>query len=319
MCSSRTNSVPPLTHDEILHCYTNPRHSGSYGGPDRLSKSLKISKKICKDALESLDAYSKIKRVAHKFVRRKISAVEIDYLWQIDLVAVSNYARFNKGFHYLLTCIDVCSRFAFVIPVKRKNAEDVTNAFSELLTRCKRKPKFIQSDQGLEFFNSKFKSLLKTLGVKLYHNHSPLKAAMIERFNRTLMTRLQKVFTHRGKNVYHDVLDDELFSYNSNVHSSTKFDPASVTKYNQMDVWFNSNADLLTRVRHVATLKVNDFVRIKINKKIFTKGYASTYSNEVYKVTEVINSNPITYKISDNTKTTVLGIFYDSELSRVKL
>jgi transposase InsO family protein len=245
--------------------------------------------------------------------------VEIDYLWQIDLIDVTKYAHLNKGFHFLLTCIDVCSRFAFVIPVKRKSGKAVTEGFRELITSSGRKCKFLQGDEGLEFFNSEFRSYIKTLGIVLYHNHSPLKAAMVERFNRTLMMRLQKVFTDRGKTMYHDVLQDIVFSYNSSVHSSTKFAPNCVTKHNQMDVWFNSNADLLNRRKRYSKLKVNDFVRIKINKDLFTKGYAQTYTNELYKVTEVTNSNPITYKISDNTDQGVLGIFYESELSRVKL
>ncbi len=48
------------------------------------------------------------------------------------------------------------------------------------------KPNFLQSDQGTEFLNSKFKEYLSKIDVGFYYVNSELKASVIERFNRTI-------------------------------------------------------------------------------------------------------------------------------------
>jgi transposase InsO family protein len=247
-----------MDSDQILKAYFDPKHPGSFGGPDRLAKSLKISKTFAKNTLERQKTYTENKSVRHKFIRRKISAPEIDYLWQADLVTVEKFSRLNKGIHFLLTVIDVHSRYAFVRQVKRKTGILITEAFNDIVTVDKRKPKYLQTDEGREFFNKTFTAFMKSNKISLYHNHSPLKAAMIERFNRTLMTRLQKVFAHRGKNIYH-VLQDVVHSYNSSLHRAIGCAPNTVNKYNQMDIWFHSNKNLITKSVQKPLYKVGDF------------------------------------------------------------
>lgn len=304
---------------KLSAAYFNPSHPGSFGGPGRLAESLDIKYSSVKRFLEQIETYNKNKGVRHKFVRRKISSPTIDYVWQADLIDVSKYSRINKGIHFLLTVIDVLSRYAFVYPLRRKTAKEVTEGFLYIINTNQRKPKFLQCDEGNEFFNRTLAILLKAEKIILYHNHSPLKAAMVERFNRSLMTRLQKQFTYRKQNVYHDVLQNVVDSYNSTVHRSIACAPKDVDKYNQMDAWFKSNKDLIKRNVTKSKYKVGNFVRMKVLKSVFSKGYASSFSDDTYKISEVIQSKPVTYKISDNEGNNVLGIFYAQELSLVRI
>ena len=47
----------------------------------------------------------------------------------------------------------------------------------------------VQSDKGTEFLNSTFQSMLRRHGVRFYTSENEdLKAAVVERFNRTLKT-----------------------------------------------------------------------------------------------------------------------------------
>jgi hypothetical protein len=46
------------------------------------------------------------------------------------------------------------------------------------------------------------------------------KASIVERFNRTLKTKMWKYFTHRETLMYMDVLPDMVESYNRAVHRS---------------------------------------------------------------------------------------------------
>lgn len=307
-----------MTDEKLSSLYFDPKNKASFGGPDRLSRAAGTSRNKAKAFLESHETYTLNKDVRHKFKRRKITSHEIDYLWQADLLILSKFSRVNKGYKFILTVIDVLSRWGFAAPLKLKTGKAVTEAFSDIINSSKRKPKFIQTDEGTEFFNKCFKTYLESQNIQLFHNHSPLKAAMVERFNRTLMTRFQKIFTYRKSNVYYDILNDVISAYNSTEHRTIGCAPDSVNKFNQTDIWLKSNKDLFTKAKK-AKLKNGDLVRIKVTKNTFTKGYTSKFSTDLYRISQVNQSNPITYSIVSNSGDDILGIFYAEELSLVKI
>ena len=57
----------------------------------------------------------------------------------------------NDGYRYLLVCIDVFSKFLWVIPLKTKTGPALVTAF-KIILESGRKPQKIQTDQGTEFF-----------------------------------------------------------------------------------------------------------------------------------------------------------------------
>jgi hypothetical protein len=241
----------------------------------------------------------------------------VDYLWQADLLTIKNISRKNKGYEYLLTVIDVLSRFAFVEPIKKKTGKCVADAFRKIVSSSKRQPNYLQTDQGLEFFNSNLNQFLSKHNIYHFHNHSPLKAAMIERFNRTLMNKLYKYFTFTGDYKFLNNLQDFVSSYNQTIHSTIKIAPADVNKYNQLDVWLQSYKDVIQSTSRNPVFKVGDFVRLRIPKSTFWKGYRPQFSQNLYSVSEVVSSKPITYKLTDPSGASVLGTFYQQELSKV--
>jgi len=54
------------------------------------------------------------------FPRRHVIVRGYDDLWQADIVEMHSYSRFNKGYHYILTVIDVLSKYAWAVPLKSK-------------------------------------------------------------------------------------------------------------------------------------------------------------------------------------------------------
>ena len=144
-------------------------------------------------------AYRQVAEELHKparrrYPRRKFNMRGLNETYQIDLVDMQAYSNVNRGFKYLLTVIDVFSKYAWAIPIKNKSAEEVTKAMDTILTE-ERHPQNIQADQGTEFFNSSFSQLLKKYKIHLYYTFSNLKASIIERFNRTLKSMMWKKFT----------------------------------------------------------------------------------------------------------------------------
>ena len=120
---------------------------------------------------------------------------------------MKKFSRINKGIKYLLTRIDVFSKYAWVIPMKSKEGKTSLLAFKKIFERSHRKPEKIQCDAGKEFLNKYFKEFLKKNEISLYTVASELKASVIERFNRTFKEKMWRSFTAREKYIYHDVID----------------------------------------------------------------------------------------------------------------
>ena len=67
------------------------------------------------------------------FPRRRVVAVHgRDDLWQANVIEMRPYVRFNKGYNYILTVIDVLSKYAWTLPFKSKNGSDVAAALSKI-------------------------------------------------------------------------------------------------------------------------------------------------------------------------------------------
>jgi len=66
-----------------------------------------------------------------------------------------------------------------------------------------------------------------------------------------------------------------------------------------------------------ARLAKNSHVRVRRLKKQFEKGYSSNYTEEIFKVRKVVQSNPVTYKLSTLEGDYIDGRFYKQELSEV--
>ena len=100
------------------------------------------------------------RQARRNFPRRKVIVKGLNEFWQGDLVEMQPYAKQNRGFRYLLTVIDVWSKFAWAIPVKTKTGKDVTEAFEKILKDTPTPPKLLQLDHGKEFYNKPFQACI---------------------------------------------------------------------------------------------------------------------------------------------------------------
>ena len=80
------------------------------------------------------------KPIIRKFNKRKIYSQFKDNIWGVDLVDMQSLSRKNKGIKYLLCAIDLCSKYAFVIPLKDKQGISIVNAFNKIIKQSNRKP-----------------------------------------------------------------------------------------------------------------------------------------------------------------------------------
>ena len=75
---------------------------------------------------------------------------------------VRKLAKWNKGHRYILTVVDVFSKYAWAIPIKNKTGVVMVQALQTLWKQASpRQPQRVQSDDGTEFMNAKVQAFFK--------------------------------------------------------------------------------------------------------------------------------------------------------------
>ena len=175
------------------------------------------------------DSYKILSEELHKpkrknFPRRKIIVNHINEIFAADLVEMQKFAKLNKGYRYLLTYIDIFSKYSWAIPLKDKKGINVKNALQKIFKE--RSPKFLWTDRGTEFYNKQVQDLLNENNIKLYStSNSEIKSSVIERFNRTFKNMMYKKFTENNNTIFYNIIDDLVNEYNNKYHSTIKMSP----------------------------------------------------------------------------------------------
>ena len=226
----------------------------------------------------------------------------------------------NKGYRWILTAIEILSRFAFTIPVYKKDAKNMTKAVDLLLENFKRRfgkyPNVVQFDEGKEFYNVGVRNLLKSHNVDYFSTQSDKKAAIVERFNRALKTMMWKYFYSKGTYNWIDVLDKLTKNYNNTKHGSIHMKPKDVNKTNENMVWVTLYGSPLGKLP-LPKFRIGDTVRVSKYKSIFGKGYEANFTEEIFKVNRVLRGDPTVYELEDHEGEPIIGKFYEEELSTV--
>ena len=86
-------------------------------------------------------------------------------------------------------------------------------------------------------------------------------------------------------------------------------------KENEVRVYKNLFPDLTRRPMR-AKFKIGDKVRILTKKGLFDKGFTPNWTEEVFTVSKIQRTNPVTYKITDYNGEEIQGTFCEQELQK---
>jgi len=116
-----------------------------------------------------------------------------------------------------------------------------------------------------------------------------------------------------------DILQDLLDEYNFNYkHSSIGMTPFDVNKSNENLVlrllFKQSNKESKYKIKFT----IGDRVRIKRLKLNLLTNVILTGPEKFFLINEILNTQPITYKIIDLNDEEIIGIFYNEELQKTK-
>lgn len=302
----------------LSNIYYDTSNPAGFSGVHNLINSVKnkYKTKEIQKWISSQDAYTLHRPARKHFIRNKYKVSNINDIFQADLCDMRKLSRFNDGYKYILTVIDVFSRYAWAFPLSDKKPKSVIQAFKTLFKE--RKPIFLQTDKGSEFIAKSVRSFLKENDVKYYVTHnSDVKACFVERFNRTLKTKMYRYFTYKNAYRYIDILQNLVTAYNNTKHRSIKIAPCEVNENNILKVWMNQNKIEKNITKKRGKYKIGDIVRISKYKTQFEKGYESNWSEELFKIYAISNRIPIVYKLKDLNNEIIEGTFYENELQRV--
>ena len=304
-----------MMNQRLREIYYDPKNPASLSTPPQLAAAAKIGIKEAQTFLKSQPTYTLHRNARKRYPNRQYFVTDIDDQWQCDLMDMQALARYNRGYHYVLTVIDILSRYGWTRPLKSKRGIEVSKAFRSIFQEG-RKPKRIQSDQGKEFENRHVMSLFSRQNIELFSVKSAYKAAIVERWNRTLKSKLWKYFTAKNTNNWISVLQDITHSYNHKKHRTIGYAPASVNKDNAMDIWVKLYGSW--KSGDIGDIHIGDLVRISKVKGIFEKGYLPNWTEEEFTVVGINrNVSPTTYTLSDYEGQTIEGSFYRQEIQPI--
>lgn len=252
------------------------------------------------------------------YPRRYVELKGVSDLYQGDLIEMIPYSKVNKGYKYIMAVINCFTKFAIAVPLKSKNAGDIHSALEPILKKYPMK--HFHTDDGKEWFNHKVITLLKSYNINHYSTFSDLKASIVERFNRTLKTKMWRAFSEQGSYRWLELLPELVKNYNNTFHRTIGMKPVEVNISNEKSILLKMFADRKKNLRKVKNkFDIGDQVRISRHRSVFTKGYLPRWSNEIYTVWKVQPSVPVTYILKDTKGELLKGGFYQQELSKTKI
>ena len=254
----------------------------------------------------------------------KVKVFHKDDIWSADLIELPSEYRGRTHYKFVLTVIDLYTKFAWVRKLKNKTGIEVKNAFEDIMKISKRKPKKLWVDQGSEFYNKNFKAMLKENEMEMYSTFNEGKAVVIENFNRILKTKLFKQFTINGNQKWINIIQDVVDKYNEKTHSLIQVSPKEASqnpeKIKKIIMQNNYENELnsfdVKFKKKKKSFKVGDRVRIFKYKFHFEKGFTGFWTNEIFKIDKINNTDPITYNLVDLEDEEIYGKFYTHELQK---
>lgn len=327
----RTTPRKETWEEYLQRIYFDPRHPGSFKGPDKLFEAVReegkhrIGLAKIRQWLKKNPSYSLYKPVRRKFNRLKVVVKGLKDQYEADLADMQKLKKYNDGTTFLLVVIDVFSRFLWVEPLRSKSDDDVVNGFRRIFERAP-KPRRLRTDMGKEFMGQKTQDYFDRINVEQWAAHNEeMKANFAERVIRTLKSSLWGYMRQNKKYRYIDVLQDLVHAYNNTTHRSIGMKPSAVTPGDVEErLWWHLykpkkpyiKSRLLKRIPFL--FKKGDHVRISHKAATFERAYDEKWTAEIFIIRQPFTRLGIKkYRLNDLKGEELKGTFYEGELQKV--
>jgi hypothetical protein len=83
--------------------------------------------------LQRQEPYSLQRPLKRSFKRNKVIVKGVDDQWDVDLMDMTKFAKYNNGYNFILVVIDIFSKYVWLRPLKDKKGESVSKALKDVL------------------------------------------------------------------------------------------------------------------------------------------------------------------------------------------
>ena len=304
--------------------YKIPSLPASFSGISKIKKHYKkkIPTKEIKEELAKLDSYTLHRESKRPRKYNPFYILKIRQQVQIDLIDVSQLAKYNDDIKFLLVGIDMFTKLVYCTGMKSKSADNSLQAIQQMIEfYTPPKPIELYSDHGTEFKNKKVQKYLQDSNISYRYPYSDLKCAGVERVNKTIQNKLYRYMTEHNTERYIDVLQDIITSYNNTKHRTILMEPFKAED-EKNHLWVR---DKLLQFynrgkKKKPNLKIGDIVRISSIKEKFSRGYNATHNTELFQIIDINTRMAIPmYLLKSLEKNDIVeGGFYESQLTQVK-
>ena len=98
--------------------------------------------------------------IIHCFARRRVVTRGLNDVWDVDLMGMSNLAKYNDGVHFIAIFIDIFSRYLCMEKMKSKSTKETLTAIKNVFHKSRLQPETFRSDAGKEFIGKDVKEYL---------------------------------------------------------------------------------------------------------------------------------------------------------------
>ncbi len=225
-----------------------------------------------------------LKQALELFKQTRIQPKNYNTIWAnhpleqivIDLMDMSKVStkKGNKNMNFALVCVDIHSRFAWVIPIKNKSTKSVLEALSTVP-----KPKVFVSDNGSEW-KGMVAEYMKEHNIQHYTNEIGDHRTMgvVDRFIRTLRQRMRILWELNNDFDWVSHIDQIVKDYNIATHSTIKAKPVLVLAGK------DTNKQKVNRPDVFSDFQPGTKVRKLLKRNPFEKG-GKAWSKQIFNVT----------------------------------
>lgn len=235
-----------------------------------------IKAKDIKDFYEKQQVNQLLKPIIKQTQFNSVVALFPKDTYEMDFIVYDRYTINN--YKNIFCCVDIYSRFAHCIPTTNREIDTIIKCLKETI-KVMGLPNKIKADN--EFAKKDIVKFCDDNNIEMIFSnpYEINKNPIVERFNKTIALKLQKIRLTSGNKKWYTYLDIAVKNYNNNYHSTIKNTPSEV---------FEGKAEN-NQVYNIipVSYQVGDFVRVVNIKKVFDKGDKITYSPKVYTVVEI--------------------------------
>jgi len=263
-----------------------------------LSKYLGITRKECIEFLTRQSDYQ-LTRESKRVYQKQMTANRPFAVIAIDLIDLNQYVRIrdNKGYRYVMTCIDLFTSYCWYFPIKKKEAKDVAKAFENLLAETRGDNiGIVLSDNGTEF-QGELRTLLDQNNIKKLTTRSYSPEPHVERANKTFRAIMRQVFVRYNTLAWVPHLDEIQAAKNSIYIDKLKGSPVDI-----MTAYENNNHYKINTIRNNKLLELRERNK-KYNNALVEIGHfvcvkLSAINSKVRKLMKEGNSKLLVVKYS---------------------